>query len=51
MQMRFLGDAFSSAEPKHVPVVSHDQADVWYGVLPDIMVAARQEVLTQAPED
>ncbi|SDW78225.1 hypothetical protein [Paenibacillus sp. CF384] len=38
-----LGDAFSGDEPKAVPIVTHDQADIWYGMLPDIMVAARQE--------
>lgn len=38
-----IGDAFDGDEPKPVPIVTHDQADVWYGALPDIMVAARQE--------
>lgn len=38
-----IGDALDGAEPKPVPIVTHDQADAWYGVLPDIMVAARQE--------
>lgn len=40
-----LGDAFSSmsGEPKPVPVVTHDQADEWYGCIPDLMIAARQE--------
>ncbi|NBC70566.1 hypothetical protein [Paenibacillus sacheonensis] len=39
-----IGDAFDGeGEPKPVPIVTHDQADVWYGALPDIMVAARQE--------
>lgn len=40
-----LGDAFSSmtGEPKPVPVITHDQADEWYGRIPDLMVAARQE--------
>ncbi|WP_274651268.1 hypothetical protein [Paenibacillus humicola] len=38
-----LGDAFSEDKPKPVPIVSHDQADVWYGMIPDIMIGARQE--------
>lgn len=40
-----LGDAFSSmdGEPKPVPAVTHDQADEWYGRIPDLMIAARQE--------
>ncbi|WP_219836805.1 hypothetical protein [Paenibacillus sp. R14(2021)] len=38
-----IGDAFEGGEPKPVPIVTHDQADEWYGALPDIMVAARQE--------
>ncbi|MFC4810464.1 hypothetical protein [Paenibacillus sp. GCM10023250] len=38
-----IGDALDGDEPKPVPIVTHDQADAWYGALPDIMVAARQE--------
>ncbi|NBD27948.1 hypothetical protein [Paenibacillus glycinis] len=38
-----IGDAFGEGEPKPVPIVTHDQADEWYGALPNIMVAARQE--------
>ncbi|WP_336788474.1 hypothetical protein [Paenibacillus sp. MMO-177] len=37
-----LGDAFLS-EPKAVPVITHNQADIWYGKIPDLMVATRQE--------
>ncbi|REE89116.1 hypothetical protein A8990_107215 [Paenibacillus taihuensis] len=43
MSDELLGDALDGAVPKPVPIVTHDQADVWYGMLPDIMVAARQE--------
>ncbi|SEO05971.1 Aminotransferase class I and II [Paenibacillus sp. OV219] len=43
MADELLGDALDGAVPKAVPIVTHDQADVWYGMLPDIMVAARQE--------
>ena len=38
-----IGDALDGTEPKPVPIVTHDQADIWYGALTDIMVAARQE--------
>ncbi|RKN81965.1 hypothetical protein [Paenibacillus ginsengarvi] len=40
-----LGDAFSSfgGASKAVPIITHDQADVWYGLIPDLLVAARQE--------
>lgn len=38
-----IGDALDGDKPKPVPVITHDQADAWYGALPDIMVAARQE--------
>lgn len=43
MADELLGDALDGAVPKAVPIVTHDQADVWYGMLPDVMVAARQE--------
>ncbi|WP_217595157.1 hypothetical protein [Cohnella sp. GbtcB17] len=40
-----LGDALSGfgGQAKPVPVITHDQADVWYGKIPDLMIAARQE--------
>jgi|GEM_PF-3694236 len=40
-----LGDAFSGFgdKIKPVPVITHDQADVWYGKIPELMIAARQE--------
>ncbi|MBB6669508.1 hypothetical protein [Cohnella nanjingensis] len=42
-----LGDAFSNFgnAPKPVPIITHEQAEVWYGKLPAIMIAARQEAL------
>ncbi|WP_135550072.1 hypothetical protein [Paenibacillus cymbidii] len=40
-----LGDVFSSSgkTSKTVPVVTHEQADLWYGRITDLLVAARQE--------
>ncbi|MBB6734547.1 hypothetical protein [Cohnella zeiphila] len=40
-----LGDAFSASDrsPRPVPIVTHEQADVWYGMIPDLMIAARQD--------
>lgn len=39
-----LGDAFLSVS-KAVPVITHNQADIWYGKIPDLMVATRQEAV------
>jgi hypothetical protein len=35
-----LGDAFDGidGEPKPVPVITHEQADDWYGLIPDLIV-------------
>ncbi|MFC3799253.1 hypothetical protein [Cohnella sp. GCM10012308] len=40
-----IGDAFPSlgGQVKPVPVITHDQADIWYGKIPELMIAARQE--------
>lgn len=40
-----LGDTFSGFgdKVKPVPIITHEQADVWYGKIPDLMIAARQE--------
>lgn len=37
-----LKDAY---DDQLVPVVTHEQAEEWYGMIPDLMVAARQENL------
>ncbi|MGD8188695.1 hypothetical protein ACQCN2_01725 [Brevibacillus ginsengisoli] len=44
-----LGDAFSGIDgkPNAVPIITHDQADVWYGLIPDLIIAARQEASFQ----
>ncbi|RUS46995.1 hypothetical protein [Cohnella sp. AR92] len=41
-----LAEAFYSYgnENKSVPIVTHEQADIWYGKIPEMMIAARQEV-------
>lgn len=40
-----LRDAFPSDQhpSKPVPIVTHEQAEVWYGRIPDLLIAARQE--------
>ncbi|GIP23610.1 hypothetical protein [Paenibacillus sp. J22TS3] len=40
-----LGDALSGPEGarKAIPVITHDQADIWYGAIPDLIIASRQE--------
>jgi len=43
MSDALLGDALTSGKKKPVPIVSHEQADDWYGQIPDLLVAARQE--------
>jgi len=39
-----LKDAY---DDQPVPVVTHEQAEEWFGMLPDLMVAARQENLSE----
>ncbi|ACS99807.1 hypothetical protein [Paenibacillus sp. JDR-2] len=39
-----LGDALLS-ESISVPIITHNQADIWYGKIPDLMVATRQEAV------
>lgn len=40
-----MGDALlkDAYDDQPVPVVTHEQAEEWYGMIPDLMVAARQE--------
>lgn len=42
-----IRDAFPSGgnESKPVPVVTHEQAEAWYGRIPDLLVAVRQEAV------
>lgn len=43
MSEALLGDALTGGKKKPVPIVSHEQVDDWYGRIPDLLVAARQE--------
>lgn len=39
-----LRDAY---DDQPVPIVTHEQAEEWYGVLPDLMISARKEAVSE----
>lgn len=43
-----LQDAY---DDRPIPIVTHEQAEEWYGMLPDLMVAARKENLIDGSSD